>query len=186
MKLWYVFGIGAIVAMTAQAYGQDPEPAPTPPEVPDMGYLKMIPEVAKWGAFAEHSDHVKWMQLRSEARSLAQKYAKSDKEGEKKELRKKLAEALSQQFDLHMEQQQKELEKLEKQISDLRALMEKRQEAKNAIVERRIEQLAQEAQGMGWQGTDIGHRWPFGDFTPPAPPTPPRAKKASKSKPEKE
>jgi len=179
MKLWHVFGIGAMVAMAIQAYGQEPEPVPAPPGLPDMGYLKMIPDVAKWGALAEHSSHLKHMQLQSETRALAQKYAKSDKEEEKKELRKKLAEALSQQFDLHMQQQKEELQELEKQITDLRSLIQKRQEAKNSIVERRIDQLAQDAQGMGWQTPDSNMHWsPFGDF---APPPPPKAKKANKS-----
>src|SRR5207253_11427597 len=70
----------------------------------------------------------------------------------KKDLRKKLADVLAQEFDQHLKQQQKELEALEKQIADLRALLKKRVEAKTTIVERRLEQLVQEAEGLGWTG----------------------------------
>jgi predicted RNase H-like nuclease (RuvC/YqgF family) len=170
MNRLHVLGIGVIVAMTIPASAQEPEP-PEPPEV-NAVFLNMGHDM--------HGSHLKQMQLQAQARELALKYAKSDKEEEKKDLRRKLADALSQQFDLHMQQQQKELEELEKQIADLRSLIRKRQDAKSSIVERRIDQLAQDAQGMGWT-TGTPHWWSAGDFGPQPPPPPPRAKKSTSS-----
>lgn len=88
-----------------------------------------------------------------------QQYANSTKEEEKKEIRKKLGEALSKQFDQHAQQQQKELEDLEKQVATLRTVLKKRMDAKSAIVERRTEQLLLDAEGLGWST-------PSGQFKP--------------------
>ena len=87
----------------------------------------------------------------SESAQLAQQYVKATKEEDKREIRKKLTDLLVKQFDQQVQQQQKELEDLEKQIANLRALLKKRQDAKEKIVERRFEQLVQEAAGLGWQ-----------------------------------
>jgi hypothetical protein len=81
---------------------------------------------------------------------LAREYVKADKEDAKKDIRKKLTDSLAKQFDQHLSQQQKELDDLEKQIANLKDVVKKRQAAKNDIVERRLEQLIREAEGLGW------------------------------------
>jgi hypothetical protein len=94
-----------------------------------------------------------WFQhfhTQSEAAELARKLAKAENEDEKSQLRDKLTALLNQVFDEHLKQQQKELDDLETQIRNLRALMKKRSAAKQTIVERRIEQLIQDADGLGW------------------------------------
>jgi hypothetical protein len=91
-----------------------------------------------------------WGQWQSGEMKLAHDYVQATKDDDKKEIRKKLTETLNKQFDAHLAQQQKELEDLEKKITSLRAVLKKRQEAKNAIVERLIEQLVQDAEGLGW------------------------------------
>jgi hypothetical protein len=93
----------------------------------------------------------------SESSQLAQQYVKATKEEEKRDIRKKLTDVLAKQFDQHVQKQQKELEDLEKQIADLRALVKKRQGAKEKIVERRIDQLVQEAEGLGWNAPGSPH-----------------------------
>jgi len=85
-----------------------------------------------------------------QSQELAHQYAKSEKEDEKKETRKKLTEVLDRQFDLHLKEQQNELDELEKQVAKLKAVLRKRKDAKENIVERRLEQLVQEADGLGW------------------------------------
>jgi flagellar motility protein MotE (MotC chaperone) len=89
-------------------------------------------------------------QFQAESARLAKQYAKSEKEEEKKEIRKKLGEVLGQQFDLHLQEQQKELDELEKQITDLKALLKKRKDSRTTIIDRRLEQLIQDAEGLGW------------------------------------
>src|SRR5262245_43952894 len=62
---------------------------------------------------------------------LAKQFVKSTKDDEKKELRKKLSDAIGKQFDQMAEQQQKELDDLEKQVSALRTLLKKRHDARD-------------------------------------------------------
>jgi hypothetical protein len=81
---------------------------------------------------------------------LAQQYVKTEKEDERREIRKKLTETLAKQFEERAKQQQKELEDLEKQVAKLKEILRKRQDNKSSIIERRLEQLIQEAEGMGW------------------------------------
>ena len=153
--LAFVFvGIGAITG--AVVFGQSaPEKAKTPlPEVqpransnafPNNGQPNyVIQELAPGGAgfFVPGSQ--------DQSGDLVQQYVKAEKEEDKKEIRKKLADALGKQFDAHMEQQQKELATLEKQINDLKNILKKRQEAKTTIIDRRMDQLIQDAEGLGW------------------------------------
>lgn len=96
-------------------------------------------------------------QSQSQSAQLAKQYVEAKKEEEKKEIRKHLTEVLSHQFDLHIQAQQKELEDLEKQIANLRTVLKKRLDAKTPIVERRLEQLIQEAEGLGWNAPGSPH-----------------------------
>jgi hypothetical protein len=89
-----------------------------------------------------------------QAQDLARQYVKAEKEEQKKEIRKKLTDLLAQQFDQRNEQQQKELENLEKQIVELKALLKKRADGRSAILDRRFEQLILDVEGLGWQAPD--------------------------------
>jgi hypothetical protein len=107
-----------------------------------------------------------------ESSQLAKQFVDSKKEDEKRDIRKKLTDVLTQQFDQQIQQQQKELEDLEKEIANLRAVLKKRVDAKSAIVERRIEQLIQDAEGLGWNApsTSGGNRALFGSpYRSPSP-----------------
>jgi hypothetical protein len=101
--------------------------------------------------------------LQSQAHDLAQQYVKSEKEDDKKDIRKKLTEVLDKQFDLHLQEQQKELDELEKQVAKLKAVLRKRKDAKENIVERRFEQLVQDADGLGWNAPS-GRGNPYSAF----------------------
>jgi hypothetical protein len=89
-------------------------------------------------------------QSQAQAAELAKQIVKEEKEESKKEIRKKLADLLNEQFEAHTAQQKKELDDLEKQIANLKSLLKKRQDAKSTIVERRMDQLIHEAEGLGW------------------------------------
>jgi len=141
------------------------------------------------GQLAQHANdpRFKQHQLNAKAVELAKKYAKAEKEDEKKEIRKKLAEVLSEQFDLQIKQQQKELEELEKQVDKLKTMLKKRVDAKSSIVDRHVEQLSLDAQGLGWSGPNAPHTffgtdWPnfsvghgYSGMTVPPPPAAPTA-----------
>jgi hypothetical protein len=117
----------------------------------------------------------------SQAAQLAQSYVKTQKEEDKTKIRKKLTDVLGEQFDQHSKRQEKELEDIEKQIASLKTVLKKRLDAKSTIVERRVDQLIHDADGMGWapnslnwdstpfsHGIGIGHG--MGGATQPAAP----------------
>jgi hypothetical protein len=96
--------------------------------------------------------------LQDQSYQLVQQYVKAEKEEDKKEIRKKLADALGKQFDTHMELQQKELADLERQMAELQNLLKKRQKAKSEIIDRRMDQLIQDAEGLGWTAPGSPHQ----------------------------
>jgi hypothetical protein len=164
-----------LVATIASAQPPTPAPAakPTPVSDADEGGALFRSLDGQGGPHAFWVEHAP---LQAQATRLAQQFAKAEKDEEKKELRKKLTEVLNQLFDAHIHQQEKELLDLEKQLAELQALLKKRQDNKSTIVDRRIDTLVQEANGMGW--TAPGHSAIFGGhgfgagswFTPAAPP----------------
>ncbi len=162
--------VAGVLTLVVSAQQPFPTPAPTPRDLAGIA------------AYAGHAG-MQW-QMHSRAGELARQYTKAEKESEKREIRDKLTEILNQQFDEHMQQQEKELQELEKQIADLRSLMKRRADAKRTIVDRRIEQMIQDADGLGWNapgvpGGRFGQFWTLdGGFTP-KPATAPAAKKAT-------
>jgi hypothetical protein len=99
--------------------------------------------------------------LQNQSMQLAQQMAKAENDDDKRELRKKLTQVLEQLFDAHLKEQQKDLDDLEKQVARLKKLLSKRREAKEAIVERRLEQLVQEAEGLGWNAPNAPRGIPY-------------------------
>jgi hypothetical protein len=164
-----------LVATVAAAQPPTPAPAaaPTPVSDADEGGALFRSLGGHGGPNAFWVEHAP---LQAQATRLAQQFAKSEKDEEKKELRKKLTDILNQLFDAHIQQQEKEMADLEKQLAELKALLKKRQDNKSAIVDRRIDTLVQEANGMGWTAPGSifgGHGFGSGAaswFTPAAPP----------------
>ena len=145
MKTVRILALAALAAaavLCAETTAQSPGPAAQPAPV----VIERAPH-GPAGAFVTYG-FVPGDQ--SQSGRIARDLAKAEKEDQKKELRKKLAEILGKQFDQHLQQQQKELADLERQIADLRALLKKRSEARDSIIDNRIDQLVREAQGLGW------------------------------------
>ena len=138
---------GAIACVTV--YAQAP--------APKLGQSDFVPfaepTLGGYAAVAQPAPNVpefKWKGLNVESRQLAQKYVKSGDEEEKTAMRKKLHDVVAREYDEHVKIQQAELESLEKKIAQLRGVAKKRADAKSTIVNQRIDQLLQEAQGLGW------------------------------------
>jgi hypothetical protein len=160
-----IMGVVA-VAVSAQ------QPATPPP--PAAGGVAGLPGASGFETMTLWDQKINAHHRASE---LARGYVKAEKESEKREIRQKLTDVLNEQFDEHMQHQQKELEDLEKQIAELRAVLKKRSAAKAAIVDRRIEQMIQDADGMGWTAPGSPHGYysqsygPGGSFSVPLRPT---------------
>lgn len=151
-------GIGCISAAAWAQSGQATRPAVAPiavvaPEsTPAPLNTYWAPAVAAQeaaaAAFGGRAGYSYAGQVRSS--QLALKFVKAEKASEKDEAKKQLVEELAKEFDEHLKQQQKEIEDLDKQLATLKATLKKRQDNKTTIVDRRFEQLIQEADGLGW------------------------------------
>jgi hypothetical protein len=155
MKAARVLVLGFLLAGALAGTAIFAQQPPQPPEAPKDFNFAVTPPGAAYALFVD--DQHAYHHLQGQAAELAQQLVKAETEEAKREIRKKLTDTLNQQFDVHTQQQQKELDELEKQITKLRSVLKKRQDAKSAIVDRRLEQMIQDAQGLGWQAPGSPH-----------------------------
>jgi flagellar motility protein MotE (MotC chaperone) len=149
-----LLGIGALSCAVVFAQGQ--ETAKQPASKPGLDPLiqSAVPRDNPYWQVYNGADTVNFQH---QSAQLAKQYVKTEKEDEKKDLKKKLADVLAKQFDAQVNQQQKELADLERQIANLKALLKKRLDAKTTIIDRRMDQLIQDAEGLGWTAPGGGH-----------------------------
>ena len=95
-------------------------------------------------------------QLNREGELLASQYAEATDDVERQRIKAQLAELLGRQFELQQQIRENEVAQLEERIKKLRGLIEKRKEARQSIVDNRLEQLLRDADGLGWTGGPSG------------------------------
>ena len=93
--------------------------------------------------------------LESMTRDLVGSYARADDDRARQKLQSELAEAVEKHFQVRQEIREREIAELEAQVGRLRDLLEKRNQAKQTIVQTRLNQLLQAAKGLGWD-VDLG------------------------------
>ncbi len=89
-------------------------------------------------------------ELARASEELLSQYAAADKPEEQKRLKAELRDALAKQFDLQRQQRELELARVEERIKKVREQLKKRNEARETIVDRRLDQLINDAEGLGW------------------------------------
>jgi hypothetical protein len=77
-------------------------------------------------------------------------YAAATNEQERNKLKESLSKVLDRQFDLQQQMRKLELDPIEARVKRLRELIDKRNQARKTIVEKRLDQLLRDAEGMGW------------------------------------
>jgi hypothetical protein len=175
------FGLGLLFGATAlcvSGLAQQGTPGGTPspyqPRPPAAGYGAPVVQYVPgrfYGPFGHQSPR---------ASQFARDYVKAKDAGKKKGILKEMTGILNKEFDAHLKQQEKELADLERQLKELRALVEKRKENKEDIVQDRIKQLLREAEGLGWNAPST----PRPSFTPLLRDGAPRAVPLTKSPPQ--
>ena len=90
-----------------------------------------------------------------EAFALLQQYAAESSDESKTDIKNRLRITLKNQFRLQHMRRDEELKSIEKRLAELRQKLEKRAEAINTIVDRRLEQLVSDVDGLGWGADDI-------------------------------
>jgi hypothetical protein len=104
-----------------------------------------------------------------EASRLVQQYSHTEDDGERTKIRSKLSDVLDKQFDLQQKRRDLEIKRIEAQLKKVRELMQKRSDAREKIVKRRLDQLLQEADGLGWTPPPGPHVPQYGGFFAPRP-----------------
>lgn len=89
-------------------------------------------------------------QASQESAELLSRYAATDNAADQKEIKAKLRTALEDQFKVQLKRQQLELARIEERVKKLREQFKKRTDTRDTIIDRRLEQLINEAEGLGW------------------------------------
>jgi hypothetical protein len=89
-------------------------------------------------------------QSSQESAELLSRYAATDDPADRKEIKAKLRTALEDQFRVQLKRQQLELARIEERVRKLREQFKKRTDTRDTIIDRRLDQLINEAEGLGW------------------------------------
>jgi hypothetical protein len=85
-----------------------------------------------------------------EVATLVAEYGRTEEEAPRAKIKEKLSAALAKQFDAQQKRRELELVRAEAKLKKLRELMKKRGEERRTIIDKRIDQLIREAEGLGW------------------------------------
>lgn len=89
-------------------------------------------------------------ELGQEVESLVKQLADATDEKQRDTIKDKLQETLAQQFDTQQKVRELEVARIEAKAKKLRDVITKRNDARRSIIEKRLDQLIREADGLGW------------------------------------
>ncbi len=97
-------------------------------------------------------------QLEQESRRVVSQLAQSPEDDVKArdDLKQKLREKLDKQFEAQQKLREIEITRIEERVNKLRDVVNKRNAARRTIVDRRQQQLIDEAEGYGWSSAGAG------------------------------
>jgi hypothetical protein len=82
--------------------------------------------------------------------ALIGEYSRSTDEAVRGKVKANLSVALEKQFDMQQQGRELEAARIEAHLKKIRELMKKRTDARQTIVEKRLDQLLRDADGLGW------------------------------------
>jgi hypothetical protein len=142
-----------------------PSSSPTLPEAPVVGKTitgfsgvaddlsrtprVIYPAVAGWPLAYGAADH-SGSGYHEFTDQLLVEYQSASDDAEKNSILAKLTETVGKQFDARQSAREKELKQLEDQLVKLKAAQSKRTAQKDRIVKDRVQQLVNNAEGIGW------------------------------------
>jgi hypothetical protein len=88
--------------------------------------------------------------LAGEASEIIARYGETDNAAEQKVLAAELRQVLAKQFDVQKQRRELELARIEERVRRLREQIKKRDEARETIIDRRLAQMIDDAEGLGW------------------------------------
>ncbi len=130
--------------------------------------------VRGWGHGARDEEAEKLFaadaQMQQKSQALLDQYTEAGDDEQKSKIKDQLAEMLEKQFSVQQQLREREVAKIEARVKKLRQTIDKRNEAKRSIIDKRLDQLIREAEGLGWNAPASGPVYPSGaNFYQPAP-----------------
>jgi hypothetical protein len=89
-------------------------------------------------------------ELEHESHELVRQFGETEDYQKREKLRTQMRELLAKQFDIQRQRRERELASIEERISKLREQLKKRTSARDTIIDRRLESLTSDAEGLGW------------------------------------
>jgi hypothetical protein len=88
--------------------------------------------------------------LANESEELVGRFAETDNAADRKQLAGELRQTLAKQFEVQRKRRELELSRIEERVRKLRDQIKKRDDARETIIDRRLDQLVNEVEGLGW------------------------------------
>jgi hypothetical protein len=139
----------------SQSAAPRPEPAAQPPDplIASQATVETVPGtlLQRYGGDPKLAElQNQEVESDREVNNLLADYGRTDKEGDRAAIKKKLTASLEKLFDAQQKRREIEVARIEEQLKNLRLLIKKRTESKEKIIDRRLDQLLQDAEGLGW------------------------------------
>jgi len=140
------------------ASSQAPSPRPVGEPVP-IAQDNLVPAshdpYGRYGVDSELGKlHLEEAQIEGKVHELLAQYGRAEKEGDKATIKKNLTAQLEKQFDLQQKRREAEVARIETQLKKLRDLIKKRTDNRSTIIDRHLDQLLQNAEGLGWSSSN--------------------------------
>ena len=160
--------VGLVLIPIRPASGQSLEATPAPELPPGQalaapqplefvpGQVQRAPGVRSNGWHHDYRDpelaklHAEEGRLEHETAGMVEEYARTMDESQRGKIKAKLTSNLEKQFELQQKRRDLEVAQIEAQLKKLREIMRKRGEARQTIIDKRLDQLLREADGLGW------------------------------------
>ncbi len=107
------------------------------------------------GSSGMSKSQIEEINLARHAKALLGRYGKEQNPEVKDKIKTELRSVLHQQFRLQHQRRDGELAKVERRLADLRSRLKKRGDAQSTIVDRRLEQLVNDVDGLGWSAEEV-------------------------------
>lgn len=156
--------IGLVIAVGAFVQGQDPgtepfsvaEPSPpvasVDPVLPGPGPL--APDVLEPSPFGPTSATTR--RVGNDLQKALQEFSSAESDDDKSDAKKKVKSELEKQYDAFLERDQARVDQLFDRLKKLEEQLERRKEAKDRLVELKLEMLISQAEGLGWPSDNSG------------------------------
>jgi hypothetical protein len=91
----------------------------------------------------------KWCKKKRQVAKLIESYAHAETDAQRSKIKSVLATTLEKEFELQQKRRDLDLVRVKARLKKVRDLMKKRGEPRQSIIDKRLDQLIREAEGLG-------------------------------------